>query len=58
MTTQKLVQSDFEDKLEAGPQTLKAGLWIAEEQRSRSIGCQALIVIKIKHNGSRVLEGK
>jgi hypothetical protein len=52
MTTQKLVQSDSEDQLEAGPQTLEVRFWIAEEQRSRSIGCQALIVLKINHNGS------
>ena len=34
---QKLEQSESEDHLKAGPQTLKARLWIAEDQRCRVI---------------------
>jgi hypothetical protein len=49
MTTQKLVQSNYEDHPKAGPQTLEARLWIAEDQMSRSIGCQAMVVPKSKH---------
>jgi len=42
-------KSESEDQLEVGPQTLEARLWKAEEQRSISIGCQAL---KDLSNGS------
>jgi len=57
-TTQKLEQSDFEDHPEAGSQTLKARLWITEDQRCRSNGCQEMVTLHVENGDSEVSEGQ